>query len=88
MVRSRDSSVGIATGYRLDDPGSIPDSARFIPYLQRPDRLWGPPSLLYNGYLWLFPPGHEADHSTPSSAEVKKGGVIPPLPNVSSWHNA
>jgi hypothetical protein len=26
---SRDSSVGIATGYGLDAPGSIPDSARF-----------------------------------------------------------
>jgi hypothetical protein len=39
-----------------------------------PDRPWGPPSLLYNGYR-LFPggevrPGHAADHSPPSSAEV------------------
>jgi hypothetical protein len=25
-------------------------------------------------------PGREADHSPPSSAEVKKSGVIPPLP--------
>jgi hypothetical protein len=25
----------------------------------------------------------EADHSSPSSAEVKKGGAIPPLPHVS-----
>jgi hypothetical protein len=27
-------------------------------------------------------PGREAGHSPPSSAEVKNGGVIPPLPNV------
>jgi hypothetical protein len=27
-------------------------------------------------------PGSEADHSPPSSAEVKKGGAIPPLPHV------
>jgi hypothetical protein len=32
-----------------------------------PDRPWGPPSLLYNGY-WVFPgrrmrPGRDADHS-------------------------
>jgi hypothetical protein len=25
-------------------------------------------------------PGREADHSPPSSAEVKNGGAIPPLP--------
>jgi hypothetical protein len=33
-------------------------------------------------------PGREADHSLPSSAEVKKGGAIPPLPNMSSWLSA
>jgi hypothetical protein len=31
--------------------------------------------------------GHNADHSDPSSAEVKNGGTIPPLPHTSSWHN-
>jgi hypothetical protein len=29
-------------------------------------------------------PGREADHSPPSSAEVKNGGAIPPLPHTSS----
>jgi hypothetical protein len=29
-------------------------------------------------------PGREADHSPPSSAEVKNGGVILPLPHTSS----
>jgi hypothetical protein len=33
-------------------------------------------------------PGHEADHSPPSSAEVKNVGAIPPLPHISSWHSA
>jgi hypothetical protein len=42
----------------------------------RPERLWGPPSLLSNGYqeglsLGAKRPGREADHSPPSSAEVK-----------------
>jgi hypothetical protein len=32
--------------------------------------------------------GREADHSPPSSAEVKNGGAIPPLPHTSSWHGA
>ena len=40
----------------------------------RPDRPWGPPSLLYNGYR-VFPggkvrTGRAADHSPPSSAAV------------------
>ena len=40
----------------------------------RPDRPWGPPSLLYNGYR-VYPwgkvrPGRAADHSPPSSAAV------------------
>jgi hypothetical protein len=32
--------------------------------------------------------GCDADHSPPSSAEVKKDGAIPALPFMSSWHNA
>jgi len=41
-----------------------------------PDRLWGPPSLLYNGYR-VFPggkvrPGCDADPSPPSITVVKK----------------
>jgi hypothetical protein len=27
-------------------------------------------------------------HSPPSSAKVKDGGAIPPLPHMSSWHSA
>jgi hypothetical protein len=30
----------------------------------------------------------EADHSPWSSAEVKNGGAIPPLPHMSSWCGA
>jgi hypothetical protein len=39
----------------------------------------------FPGVKWQ---GREADHSPPSSAEVKKGGAIPPLTHMSSWHNA
>jgi hypothetical protein len=89
-----DSDVGIAMGYRLDDPGSIPNSARFFFSPQRPDQLWGPPSLLSNGYRGgeissgVKRQGHEANHSPRSTAEVKNGGAIPPLPHISSWHSA
>jgi hypothetical protein len=52
--------------------GSNPVGGEIFPTC--PDRPWGPPSLLYNDYR-VFPgggkrPGHDADPSLPSSAEV------------------
>jgi hypothetical protein len=49
------SSVGIATVYGVDSKGSIPGSARFFSSSQRPDRLWGRPSLISDGYRGIFP---------------------------------
>jgi len=51
---SRDGVVGIATRYGLEGPGIKSrwgESFRIYP-----DRLRGPPSLLYNGYRF-FPRG-------------------------------
>jgi hypothetical protein len=49
-VWSRDSSVGIATGYGLDDQGgsgsSSPGRITIFTSPYRPDRLWGPLNLL------------------------------------------
>jgi len=66
------SSVGIATDCGLDGPGSNPGGDEILRTC--PDRSWGPPSLLYNGYR-VFPGGKErlgraADYSPPSSAAV------------------
>jgi hypothetical protein len=56
--RSLGSSVSIVSDCGLDDWGSIPDRGRrFFFYPLRQDRLWGPPSLLYNGYRGSFPRG-------------------------------
>ena len=44
---SRDSAVGIATRYGLDGRGSNPGEGEI--FHTCPERLWGPPSLLYNG---------------------------------------
>jgi hypothetical protein len=77
----------------LDGTGLIPGSARFFSSPQFPDRPWGPPSLLLEpgalspvGGVKLQ--GHEADHSPPSSPEVKKVGAMPLVSHMSSWHSA
>jgi hypothetical protein len=53
---------------------------RLGPLLQRPNRLWGSPSLVSNGYrgaisLGVKRQGHEAEHSPLSSANVKNGAA-------------
>jgi hypothetical protein len=52
LKRSRDSVVGIATRYGLEDPGNESQFGEI--FRTYPDRLRGPPSLLYNGYR-VFP---------------------------------
>jgi hypothetical protein len=57
---SWDSAVGLATGYGLDGRGvgvRVPVGSRIISSPRRPDRLWGPHSVLSNGYRELFPRG-------------------------------
>ena len=58
------SSIGIANDYGLDGPGI--ESRWGVRFPARPDRPWGPPSLLYDGYR-VSPggkvrPGRAADH--------------------------
>jgi len=48
------SGVAIATGYGLDGPGIESQWDEILRIC--PGRLWGPPSLLYNGYR-VFPGG-------------------------------
>jgi hypothetical protein len=82
-ARSRNSKVGIATGYGLDGESSIPGRGnRFFSSTRRPKRLWSPPIQYVPRAVSpeVKRHGREADYSVPSSAEVKNGGAIPPPP--------
>jgi hypothetical protein len=85
----------IATGYWLDDRGVgvrvLVGSRIFFPTSSRPALgptqppiKWAPvvpsPSVKQQG--------READHSPPTSAEVKKCGSMHPLPHTPSWRSA
>jgi len=70
------SLVGTATGYGMDGPGIESRWEGGEIFGTCPDRPWGPPSFLYNGYRVFLGgkerPGRDADPSSPSSAVVKK----------------
>jgi hypothetical protein len=57
VLRSRDSSVSIVTGYGLDGKGSILGRGKSFSSPQHPDQLCSSPSFLYKGYLGRFPWG-------------------------------
>jgi len=66
--------VCIATSEGLNGPGIESRWGEF--FRTCPDRPWGPPSLLYNGYRVFSGgkerPGRDVDPSPPSSAVVMK----------------
>jgi hypothetical protein len=90
----RDSSVGIATGYGVVGPGSIPGNARFFSHLHSVQTGSGAhpassPTCTGSPFPWgVKQQGRETDHSPPSSAEVKNCGATPPLLHMFSWHSA
>ena len=88
LFMGRDSSLGIATRYRLDGQGIESRWGGEI-FRTHPDRPWGPPNLLHKGYR-VFPGGKAAGAwrwtPTPSSAEVKeKIELYLYSPSASSW---
>jgi hypothetical protein len=93
----RDSSVGIALGYGLDDRGSrvrFPAGLGIFLFTTASRTALGPtqppiqwiPGALSLGVKW---PGGEADHSPPSSAEVTQWmELYLHSPNTPTWRCA
>jgi hypothetical protein len=87
-VRTRLQSIALGNG--LDDRGFesrqglgiflFTTASRPALGLTQPPIQWVPGALS----LGVKRPGHEADDSFPSSAEVKMRGAIRPLPNTPS----
>jgi hypothetical protein len=60
---NRDSAVGVATGYGLDDLGfgvQDPVGSRVFSCASRTDRLWGPPTSYSMGTWGSFSGGKAA----------------------------
>jgi hypothetical protein len=76
------------TGYGLDDRGSIPCRGKRFSPLRSVQTDSGAHAVSYpmgaagyfSGVKW---PRRKTDYSPPSSAKVKNGGAIPPLPHMS-----
>jgi hypothetical protein len=90
-------SVGIALGYRLDDRGSgvrFPAWAGNFSLHHRVQNGSGAhpashPMGTRGSFAGVKQPGREADHSPPSSAEVKKRlELYLHSPNTPSWRGA
>jgi hypothetical protein len=87
--------IYLASGLRAGWPGFDPQQCKIFHFsiVFRPTvGPTQPPIQWVLGTLspWVKWPGSEAGHSPPSSAEVKKGGAIPPFPHMSFlpsfWH--
>jgi hypothetical protein len=66
------SALKSKSDYRLYDRGSIPCRGKwFFLVALCPDQLWGHPASYPVGLEGKARPGRDADHSPPSSAEVK-----------------
>jgi hypothetical protein len=92
-ARSCNSSVGIAIGYGLAAGVRFPAGTRDFSLLHSvqtdSEAIQSPIRCVPVAFSHeVKRPRREADHSPPSSAEIKKCWIIPPLPHASLWPGA
>ncbi|PNF23573.1 hypothetical protein B7P43_G04954, partial [Cryptotermes secundus] len=87
-----DSHFSKVKGYEFDDRGSIHIIGKdfWFHRVQTSSEVYPASHTMGTGALFLVVKrqGHDADHSPPSSVEVKNGGAILLIPHTSSWHSA
>jgi hypothetical protein len=84
---NRDSSLGTTADYGLDGPNSINQHLKIFVSSTRCRQILGPTQPHIQWVPGTLVPGvkrtaREADHSPPSSAQIKKGGAITPAPHM------
>jgi hypothetical protein len=86
---SRCSSVCIVMGYEFDGQGLIPGMLKDFSLLHSVQTGSEAHPMSIGAFSpavkW---PGCEADHSPPSSAEIKNGGAVSSVLHTSSWRGA
>jgi hypothetical protein len=75
-------SVGTATSYELNGRAHL-HSVQTGSGIRQASNSMGTESLSSK----LKRLGRETDYSSPYSSDVRNGGAITPLPNISSWRN-
>jgi hypothetical protein len=88
---SRDSTVGIATGYWLEDQGvgvRVPVGSRIFSSTYFPERAWGLPSLVSNGYREIFLRGVKLTTHLQIVPRSRKRESIYSLSHTSLWRGA
>jgi hypothetical protein len=96
LDKSRGSVVGIATGYGMEGGGvgvRVPVRSRIFSSPSCPDRLWGPPNLLFNGYRGFFPRGLSGRVVKLTThlqlvLRSRKRASIYSIPHTPSWRSA
>jgi hypothetical protein len=86
------SSVGIAAGYGLDGRGWIPCRDKVFLFSIASGPALRPKSSPIQWVqsaisMGLKGPGREAEHSPPTSTEIKNGGAILQFLRMPSWHS-
>jgi hypothetical protein len=85
-------AAGIATGYGLDGRprgrSSIPGREKNFHFSISSRPALGPSQPTIQSVPGVKRPRRQANHSSPTSAEVKKTWVYIPTPHTSSWRSA